>query len=106
MAASMSRRTTIALVVGALVTLVLLLAMRCSSDPVASDKPTDPNAMSSDAAPLDRRAHRDGVDRDAVANDGDGSASARDGSEGGMVFFSPWGGSSLDQLGHERPQEG
>jgi hypothetical protein len=102
----MRKSTSVALLVGGALTVALLLARTCS-------KSNDAHVNSGDSVDkrdgADRSSGSDGVRRSGSADVmGSATAPARAGDvrKGSVVFFSPWGGSTLDQLGRERPQEG
>ena len=105
----MRKSTWVAAIVGLLITAALLLARSCGGDQRDARSTRDPDDKS---ASDDRSGGGGGSDLDGVRTTSDDANAARDESDARdagqphVVFFSPWGGSSLDHLGRERPQEG
>jgi hypothetical protein len=100
---SVRKGTTYALVVCVAAAGAFVAVRGCSEKPVPTAKTSGKNAKSrpsASAAPAE--APPPAMDLSPAKGPDAPDASA----EGRVVFFSPWGGSQKDQLGHERPQEG
>jgi hypothetical protein len=95
--------------VGLTITAALLLARSCAGEQRDERSTRDPEDKAASDQRLDGDHDTEG-ERARTGDDGaDAANTAQDPHDGGqphVVFFSPWGGSGLDQLGRERAQEG
>jgi hypothetical protein len=89
---------------GALLLAALALVAECSSHPTRDAGATGPTPASTGDDP--DRGDDDAAPAPADSRASGSGAASDDGGADGPTFFSPWGGASLDQLGHERPEEG
>jgi hypothetical protein len=101
MSGDMRRRAAMALGVGLAATLAVVWFSRRDSKSVGEHGP----ALKGTAAAGSRAHRRAGRAKGDVTADAPTSGDVSPGSNR-LVFTSPWGGSSLDQLGHERLSEG
>jgi hypothetical protein len=102
----MRKGTTLALMVAAAATLGILGVRACGRDDA---KPAKARAIAADSAAPEATAKplASVAPPRVAASSRAASLKARDeAGQGGVVFFSPWGGSTKDQLGRERPEEG